>query len=259
MKTIVERESFLGVPMYTPSLSFEGVGLTYKDGTETLRNINLKVERDEFVSVVGPSGCGKSTLLKVASGLVEASQGRVLADRDRLGYVFQDATLLPWRTVAANVGLLAELHHVPKLDRERRVQEALELVGLTAFADRHPRRLSGGMRMRVSLARSLTMNPEVFLFDEPFGALDEITRERLNDELLQLFLANHFAALFVTHSIYEAIYLSTRVVVMSPRPGRIVAEFSVPFSYPRGPEVRYSPGFAQLASDISAALRKEEL
>ena len=260
MKTIAETGAFLNAPhMSTPSLSFEGVGLTYKDGTETLRSINLKVERDEFVSVVGPSGCGKSTLLKVASGLVDASQGTVVADRDRLGYVFQDATLLPWRTVASNVGLLAELHGVAKQERERRVQEAIELVGLSGFADRHPRRLSGGMRMRASLARSLTMDPEVFLFDEPFGALDEITRERLNDELVQLFLARHFAGLFVTHSIYEAVYLSTRVVVMSPRPGRIVAEFSIPFSYPRGPEVRFSPEFAQIASNISSALRGTEL
>ena len=259
MKTVVEGKPSLHETANSPSLSFEGVGLTYKDGTETLKDINLKVERDEFVSIVGPSGCGKSTLLKVASGLIDASQGNVVADRDRLGYVFQDATLLPWRTVASNVGLLAELHRIPKIERERRVKEALELVNLTGFADRHPRTLSGGMRMRASLARSLTMEPEVFLFDEPFGALDEITRERLNDELLQLFTTRHFAALFVTHSIYEAVYLSTRVVVMSPRPGRIVAEFKVPFSYPRGPEVRFSAGFAQLASDISSELRRTEL
>ena len=259
MKTVVERKPSLHETVNMPSLSFEGVGLTYKDGTETLKDITLKVERDEFVSIVGPSGCGKSTLLKVASGLIEASQGNVVADRDRLGYVFQDATLLPWRTVASNAGLLAELHHIPKIERELRVKEALELVNLTGFADRYPRTLSGGMRMRASLARSLTMDPEVFLFDEPFGALDEITRERLNDELLQLFTTRHFAALFVTHSIYEAVYLSTRVVVMSPRPGRIVAEFKVPFSYPRGPEVRFSAGFAQLASDISSELRRTEM
>lgn len=241
----------------TQSLSFKGVNLTFGDGTEALKDINLDISQHEFVSIVGPSGCGKSTLLRVASGLEHASSGSLETDNDHLGYVFQDATLLPWRTVSQNVGLLAELHGIPKNERQKRVVEALDLVGLESFANYHPRRLSGGMRMRVSLARSLTMDPHVFLFDEPFGALDEITRERLNDELLQLFLKRKFAALFVTHSIFEAIFLSTRVIVMSPRPGRIVAEFEVPFAYPRDPELRFSAQFAELAGNISAALRKE--
>lgn len=259
MESIVKRKPLIGLSASRSSLSFDSVGLTYKDGTEALRDISVDIEAGEFVSVVGPSGCGKSTLLRVASGLAEASGGSVTVDRDRLGYVFQDATLLPWRTVASNVGLLAELHHISKPERERLVRESLDLVGLSGFAESYPRRLSGGMRMRASLARSLTLDPTVFLFDEPFGALDEITRERLNDELLQLFLSRRFAALFVTHSIYEAVYLSSRVVVMSPRPGRIIAEFTIPFSYPRGPEVRFSPGFAQIASEISSALRKAEM
>lgn len=240
-----------------PTLSFNDVNLTFSDGTQALHNINLNVRQDEFVSIVGPSGCGKSTLLKVASGLEKVTSGTLVADHDHLGYVFQDATLLPWRTVEDNVGLLTELRKVPKADRKAKVDEALELVGLTAFAKYHPRRLSGGMRMRVSLARALTMDPQVFLFDEPFGALDEITRERLNDELLQLFMRQNFAAVFVTHSIYEAVFLSTRVVVMSPRPGRIIGEFEVPFSYPRAPEIRFSPQFSELAGKISETLRKE--
>lgn len=239
------------------ALTFDRVSLEYSDGTIALQDIDLTVAEGEFVSLVGPSGCGKSTLLKVASGLLNPSNGKITADHERLGYVFQDATLLPWRTVAANVGLLAELHGIPKDQRESLVKQAIELVGLDGFAQYHPRRLSGGMRMRVSLARALTLNPKIFLFDEPFGALDEITRERLNDELLLLFAARNFAGLFVTHSIYEAVYLSTRVVVMSSRPGRIIAEFAVPFDYPRGPEVRYSSEFAHLAGEISAALRQD--
>ncbi len=239
------------------ALAFSGVGLTYPDGTAALFGVELSVKRGEFVSVVGPSGCGKSTLLKLASGLVEPTEGVVSVDRNRLGYVFQDSTLLPWRKVKDNVGLLLELHKVPKAERDVRVQETLKLVGLEAFSDHHPRRLSGGMKMRVSLARSLTLDPSIFLFDEPFGALDEITRERLNEELISLFIDRGFAGVFVTHSIYEAVYLSTRVVVMSARPGRIVGEFEIPFSYPRGPEVRFSAEFAKIAGEVSKALRGE--
>jgi len=241
-----------------PVLRFSGVGLTYADGTAALADIDLQLERGEFVSIVGPSGCGKSTLLRVASGLLEASSGSVEADQERLGYVFQDATLLPWRTVAGNVELLAELHGYPKQERRDLAQAAIELVGLAGFERHHPRRLSGGMRMRASLARSLTLDPVLFLFDEPFGALDEITRERLNDELIRLFLGRHFAGLFVTHSIQEAVFLSTRVVVMSARPGRIVAEIPVDLPYPREPELRYSPQFAAVAREVSTALRRHD-
>lgn len=239
-------------------LRFSGVGLTYADGTPALADIDLELERGELVSIVGPSGCGKSTLLRVAAGLLEASSGTVEAERERLGYVFQDATLLPWRTVAGNVELLAELHGYPKQQRQELARAAIELVGLTGFERHHPRRLSGGMRMRTSLARSLTLDPVLFLFDEPFGALDEITRERLNDELIRLFLARRFAGLFVTHSIQEAVFLSTRVVVMSARPGRIVAEIPVELSYPREPELRYSAQFASVAREVSSALRSDE-
>jgi NitT/TauT family transport system ATP-binding protein len=206
---------------------------------------------------VGPSGCGKSTLLRIASGLTAASEGAVLVDTDKIGYVFQDPTLLPWRTVQANVELLAELGGLPKQERRRRADEAIELVGLSDFARHYPRALSGGMRMRVSLARSLTMQPELFLFDEPFGALDEITRERLNDELLQLFQTERFTALFVTHSVTEAVYVSKRVVVMSGRPGRVIGDFPVPFEHPRSPRLRFDEEFAHLGGEVSACLRGE--
>lgn len=238
------------------SLRFDTVGMVFPDGTRALDEVSFDVGRGELVSVVGPSGCGKSTLLRIASGLTDCSQGRVAVDRSHLGYVFQDATLLPWRSVQANVELFAELHGASKAERRRLAADAIALVGLQGFERHVPRRLSGGMKMRVSLARSLTMKPHVFLFDEPFGALDEITRERLNDELLRLFLSEQFAGLFITHSVGEAVFLSTRVLVMSARPGRIVASVPVPFPYPRSPELRFSPEFAALAGEVSAALRE---
>jgi len=220
-------------------LSFDDVSMTFPDGTEALRHVSFGVGRGEFVTVVGPSGCGKSTLLRIASGLEQQTDGAVDVDRGDLGYVFQDATLLQWRTVEGNVALLAELDGMSRGERARRVAENVSLVGLDGFAEKYPRQLSGGMRMRASLARSLVMDPAIFLFDEPFGALDEITRERLNDELLSLFQRNGFGALFITHSISEAVFLSTKVLVMSARPGRIVGSYDVPFSYPRAPELRF--------------------
>jgi NitT/TauT family transport system ATP-binding protein len=236
-------------------LAFEHVAMTFPDGTRALDDVSFAVGAGEFVTVVGPSGCGKSTLLRIASGLTDATNGRVSVDRDSLGYVFQDATLLPWRTVQDNVELLAELHGLARTDRKRLAGEAIDLVGLRGFERHYPKSLSGGMRMRASLARALTLKPAVFLFDEPFGALDEITRERLNDELQRLFVHEGFASLFITHSIYEAVFLSTRVLVMSARPGRIVASFDVPFAHPRSPELRFEPAFAELAGEVSAALR----
>jgi NitT/TauT family transport system ATP-binding protein len=246
------------VTTVTGTLQFDNVGMTFPDGTDALENVSLSVAPGEFVTVVGPSGCGKSTLLRIASHLEIQSQGSCSVDRDSIGYVFQDATLLPWRTVQRNIELLAELHGESKQECERRAQEAISLVGLDGFADKYPRQLSGGMRMRASLARSLVMKPRVFLFDEPFGALDEITRERLNDELLALFQREGFAGLFITHSIAEAVYMSTRVLVMSPRPGRIIASFDAPFAYPRSHDLRYSPEFAELCGEVSHALRGEQ-
>jgi NitT/TauT family transport system ATP-binding protein len=240
-----------------PALRFTGVSKRFKDGTVALTGADLTVSAGEFVTVVGPSGCGKSTLLRIASGLDDASDGMVDVRSRNVGYVFQDATLLPWRSVRDNIRLFAELDHMSKPERERRVAEAIDLVGLTGFEKHLPHELSGGMRMRASLARSLVLDPEVFLFDEPFGALDEITRERLNDELLRMFTLRSFAALFITHSVAEAVFLSTRVVVMSGRPGRVKADIAVPFDYPRAPELRYSAEFAALCGDVSRHLRSE--
>jgi NitT/TauT family transport system ATP-binding protein len=236
-------------------LAFRGVGKRFPDGTVALAGVDLSVAPGEFVSILGPSGCGKSTLLRVAAGLLPASDGTVRVATGKLGYVFQDPTLLPWRTVQANVELFAELRRLPRDERRRRATEALALVGLDDFAGHRPLALSGGMRMRVSLARSLTLEPELFLFDEPFGALDEITRERLNDELLGLYLAKRFTALFVTHSVSEAVFLSSRVVVMSARPGRVLDSFPVPFAYPRPAGLRFAEPFARLAGEVSACLR----
>ncbi len=247
--------SQFGVRMSQSPLSFRNVSMTFPDGTKALSDVSLDVAKGEFVTIVGPSGCGKSTLLKIASGLLEASSGEISVDRDRIGYVFQDATLLPWRTVRRNVELLAELHGYDKEERVKLAEDAIDLVGLRGFENHYPRSLSGGMRMRASLARTLTLKPPVFLFDEPFGAVDEITRERLNEETLRLFEQERFAGLFITHSISEAVYLSTKVHVMSARPGRLVASFDVPFDYPRHPDLRFDARFAEICGQVSLALR----
>jgi NitT/TauT family transport system ATP-binding protein len=239
----------------TPAIVFSNIRKTFPDGTEAIEDVSFAVAPGEIVSLVGPSGCGKSTLLRIASDLTEPSSGSVECTTDNIGYVFQDATLLPWRTVKENVELFAELHRWPKEKREQVAREAIEFVRLRGFERMYPRALSGGMKMRVSLARSLTLKPSLFLFDEPFGALDEITREHLNDELLRLFLHERFAGIFVTHSVNEAVYISTRVLVMTARPGRIAGEFDVPFSFPRPPELRFDPEFAALAGKVSETLR----
>ncbi|WP_285723918.1 ABC transporter ATP-binding protein [Psychromicrobium xiongbiense] len=243
-------------PTTSTLLDFHHVAMTFPNGTVALHGIDLTVNRGEFVTVVGPSGCGKSTLLRIASGLESASEGTATLGTDKIGYVFQDATLLPWRSVTDNVQLLAELHGIPRKERAAAAKDAIELVGLNGFEKHLPKQLSGGMRMRASLARSLTLGPELFLFDEPFGALDEITRERLNDELLRLFVERQFAGLFITHSVSEAVYLSTKVVVMSGRPGEIVATFDVPFPMPRDPDIRFTPEFGDLVGQVSHALRE---
>ena len=237
-------------------LDFRNTEMTFPNGTVALRNVDLTVSRGEFVTVVGPSGCGKSTLLRIASGLESASNGTAVVSTKQVGYVFQDATLLPWRTVVSNIELIAELKGMARAARAEKAARVIELVGLSGFEDNLPKQLSGGMRMRTSVARSLMMDPELFLFDEPFGALDEITRERLNAELLRLFVEQRFAGLFITHSVSEAVYLSTKVVVMSGRPGTVVATFDVPFAMPRDPDIRFTPEFAELTGRVSHALRE---
>jgi NitT/TauT family transport system ATP-binding protein len=220
-----------------------------------LKDLSLVVAPGELISVVGPSGCGKSTVLRIAAGLTVPTSGSVVVARNRLGFVFQDATLLPWRTVQGNTELLLELHGVARSEREERAAAAIRAVGLDGFEHHRPKQLSGGMQMRASLARWLTLEPSLFLFDEPFGALDEMTRERLNEELLRLFQEKGFAGVFVTHSVIEAVYLSSRVLVLSPRPGRLVADIAVPFGYPRAPESRFGAAVAEVAGVISAVLR----
>jgi NitT/TauT family transport system ATP-binding protein len=236
-------------------IDFQNVSMTFPDGTHAVDDVSFEVRQGEFVTVVGPSGCGKSTLLRIASGLTKQTGGTVIGNPREMGYVFQDATLLQWRTVQRNIDLFAELESMPKKERQQRVAENIELVGLSGHEEKYPKQLSGGMKMRVSLARSLVMEPSMFLFDEPFGALDEITREFLNDELLSLFKSKQFGSLFITHSIYEAVFLSTRVLVMSARPGRIVASFDIPFPYPRTPDLRFGAEFGEIAGEVSHALR----
>jgi len=237
------------------ALSFERASKVFADGTEAVRDVSFELDPGELVSVVGPSGCGKSTLLKLASGLLTLSSGEIRASEPNMGYVFQDPTLLPWRSVRKNVELFAELHGVDKARRAELATWALDLVSLSDFSEHLPGALSGGMKMRASLARSLSLQPPLFLFDEPFGALDEITRQMLNDELQRLFTDQRFGAIFITHSVSEAVYLATRVLVMSDRPGEITATYEVPFAYPREPDLRYSPEFAELAGNVSQALR----
>lgn len=238
------------------SLRFEEISKKFPDGTEALADVSFEIRRGEFVSIVGPSGCGKSTVLRIAAGLLDQTTGTVERPDDSLGYVFQDASLLPWRSVERNADLFLELQKVSRAKRKELVSQSLSLVGLDDFRSHLPHQLSGGMQMRVSVARSLALNPALFLFDEPFGALDEITRQRLNGELLNLFAAERFAGLFITHSISEAAFLSSRVLVMSSRPGWLVANFEIPFDYPRSDELRFEPEFGHICGEISRALQE---
>ena len=237
-----------------PTLVLDGVGKRFATGTLALTEVSLSLRPGDFVSVVGPSGCGKSTLLRLASGLETATSGSIAVDATATSYVFQDPTLLEWRSAARNVELVQELRGASREVRRARAQEMLDLVGLTGFERQHPRALSGGMRMRVSIARALVAEPDLALFDEPFGALDEITRLQMQTELQKIFVLKSFAGLFITHSVSEAVYLSTRVLVMSGRPGRIVADIAVPWAYPREPSLRYAPEFATLTGRVSQAL-----
>ena len=233
----------------------QAVGLTYPDGTDALHNTSVSVAAGEFVSIVGPSGCGKSTLLRLASGLITPTSGTITRTGS-VQFVFQDSTLLPWRSVRRNVALNLELQKVEGAEIDERTNRALALVGLLDSAEKLPRQLSGGMKMRTSLARSLVCEPDMYLFDEPFAALDEFSRERLNVELRAMLSTRNAASLFVTHSIAEAVFLSHRVLVMSPRPGTIVREFVIPFGPDRQQDLRYSPEFAQLSGEIAQSLRE---
>jgi NitT/TauT family transport system ATP-binding protein len=247
-----------------PAVEVLSAEKTYPNGTHALLPVELSVAQGEFVTLLGPSGCGKSTLLKMMAGLLAPSDGRILlwrkpveqveASGHRLSFVFQDATLMPWARVMGNVRLPLDLAGVPKEQSEPRVRSALQMVGLSKFESHLPRELSGGMQMRVSIARGLVTEPQLLLMDEPFAALDEITRHRLDSDLLELWQGKKLTVVFVTHSIYEAVYLSNRVVVMAARPGRIVDEVRIDEPYPRGPDFRVSTQFSQYAKRLQDSL-----
>lgn len=237
-------------------LAFEDVSHTFPDGTEVLRDISFTLRAGEFVAVIGPSGCGKSTLLRLASGLLQPTAGRIECEHEGIGFVFQEPTLLPYRTVLSNTELFGELQGIPRAERRQLALDALRQVGLEGFGNKYPKALSGGMKMRASLARSLILRPTLFLFDEPFAAVDEITRQRLNDDLSALFVQDQFAALFITHSVAEACYLASRVIVMSQRPARILSVVDIPFSFPRAVELRFDQDFSDCAREVSARLRE---
>jgi NitT/TauT family transport system ATP-binding protein len=246
-------------------VSISGLTKTFAKGNVTaLEGIDLEITAGEFVSLIGPSGCGKSTMLRVIGDLTPPSSGTVQvngksAHQARLdhdyGMVFQDSVLFDWRTVAKNVALPLEMLNLDRSKRKERVDEMLRLVELQGFADHHPWQLSGGMQMRVAIARALSFEPAILLMDEPFGALDEMTRERLNIELLQIWRRMESTIVFVTHSISEAVFLSTRVVVLSPRPGRIAGIVDIDLPQPRSADTREQPRFFEKVTEVRELLR----
>ncbi len=246
-----------------PEIEIAGVTKQYGSARSVLQSIDLVVPKQEFISIIGPSGCGKSTILKLIAGLVAPTSGTIRVDgmtplnaRETVSFVFQDATLLPWRTVQDNVGLGLELERVPAERREKEISALLDLVGLKQVASAYPRELSGGMKMRVSIARALATSPRLMLLDEPFAALDEMSRDRLNEEILRLRAEQNWTAVFVTHSVPEAVFLSDRIVVLAPNPGRIYAEFRVELPAPRTAAIRTSPEFDAIASRVAHTLRE---
>jgi NitT/TauT family transport system ATP-binding protein len=226
-------------------------------GVLALDDVTLSLSRESFVCLVGPSGCGKSTLLRILAGLLAPTSGRALLDgqpithaQRRIGIVFQKANLLPWRTVYGNLTLPLELAGLPPAERERRAQSMLELTGLTGFAETYPAALSGGMAQRVAIGRALIHYPEVLLMDEPFGSLDALTREQMSEELLHIWAKHRKTMLMVTHSIPEAVLLADRVLVMSPRPGQLVADVAIPLPRPRSLDVLHRPDFVALTEQL---------
>ena len=249
-----------------PLVSIHNVSKQFANGTLAIRGVDLDLHDGEFVSLLGPSGCGKSTLLRIIAGLGSPSAGTVEwptaphsargEPEPDLGFVFQDPTLMPWSNTLRNVMLPMTLAGVAKADAEARAAEMLALVGLKGFEKSYPRELSGGMKMRVSIARALVIHPKILLMDEPFAALDEITRHRLNDDLLALWWQNRFTAVFVTHSVFESVYLSQRIVVMAARPGRVMADLRSEAPYPRDGLFRTSAEYAHLCRVASQTLKQ---
>jgi NitT/TauT family transport system ATP-binding protein len=233
----------MALPDAVPAIDIQAVEQVYPNGTRALLPVSLAVQPGEFVTLLGPSGCGKSTLLKMVAGLLKPTSGHIALSSQQLSFVFQEATLMPWADVQTNVRLPLDLAGMPRAQANARVDEALQLVGLSRFAKQRPRELSGGMQMRVSIARGLVTQPKLLLMDEPFGALDEITRNRLDADLLELWQRQGLSVVFVTHSITEAVFLSMRVIVMGARPGRIVEDLRITNPWPRNDEHRTSPEF----------------
>lgn len=241
-----------------PAIALSNVSKIYTNGTVALQDLNLSIGEGQFVSLLGPSGCGKSTVLRIMAGLGKMTTGQLYwpsdRTRQRLAFVFQEAALMPWATVEENVRLPLKLSGLPKREAAKAVAEVIRMVDLQGFEHSYPRELSGGMKMRVSIARALVTRPELLLMDEPFGALDEMTRSRLNSDLLDLWQEKQWTVVFVTHNIYEAVYLSNRVVVMAARPGRVVADIAINAPYPRTEEFRTSTLYNNYCRQISQAL-----
>ena len=263
---LARTNAVAAAPAGRPLVSVRNVSKQFANGTLAIHGVNLDVMAGEFISLLGPSGCGKSTLLRIIAGLNSPSAGEIdwptstygaegepLPD---LGFVFQDPTLMPWSNAIKNVMLPLRLAHVARSEAEARAAEMLALVGLKGFETSYPRELSGGMRMRVSIARALVTRPKILLMDEPFAALDEITRHKLNDDLLSLWWQNRFTVMFVTHSVFESVYLSQRIIVMAARPGRVMADLSVDATYPRDELFRTSSEYAHLCRVTSETLKK---
>jgi NitT/TauT family transport system ATP-binding protein len=235
-----------------PEVLFTGVGKRFGTAAPVLENISATIQRGEFVSIIGPSGCGKSTLLKLAAGLSPCTSGEICIN----GMEPKNATLLPWRTVSQNVALALELESRPQEEIAATVAKLLDLVGLSHVAQSYPRQLSGGMKMRVSIARALATRPRVLLMDEPFGALDEITRDRMNEELLRLREEQNWTVLFVTHSVAEAVFLSSRILILAPNPGRIAHEITIDLPFLRTAATRESETFDAIVNRTSRLLRE---
>ena len=241
-----------------PLVELRGVAKRFSNGTLAVTGIDLDLRAGEFLSLLGPSGCGKTTVLRMIAGLADTSAGTIEcpdAGRERdVGFVFQDATLMPWATALANVMLPLKLRHVASREARGRSEAALAAMGLGGFLNAYPRELSGGMKMRVSIARALVTEPRILLMDEPFAALDEITRQKLNDDLLALWAKARFTVVFVTHSVFESVYLSQRIVVMAARPGRIIADLATGAPLPRDAAFRTSPDYAAACRAVSEHL-----